>query len=484
MNNCSEYSQSVISLQKTLNAAYATIKFKCAAVSLKKFSQNYDAKGWVGRKFLAIPSALWSGLAKTTYHIALTILAGVPCAIIGKNKSFKKYLFSAIRDCQESLGHILLIFNDRVGKFHIQESQFHKECYYSYKNKTVSIATSTEQRNDKPSDKPSPTPPNNIPKPTTPNNSQPPPPQANESTTPLVQENITKSEFEGLKHIFLEIALNKHPFSRDIDMITPEQWKSIDLTKLHYFTMRNIFPEDDQKLVKKRFKNITPKQTNHYLAKVDIGKWYPGLFPAFSNSKEHLQNLHISDCDSTRIHWLLHYLFGGKDEAANKTRFSYLPTSEVQKFFYNKDVPTYSYAKLLSEAHFEGLQLSRIDSMAFLFSKDEKKNDANKRKFSKIDKQDLYKCLENKKWALSNSLFFCKYFSDDQLKDLPLSKLDPDVINTLFERTDKDPEKTRQFSLISPEEVCEAIKAKKIREDLKYLLSNEQVDYIKKVNNI
>ena len=117
---------------QSINAnAYNNPGFTYGSVTYSQFSQFYNPKGWLLRKVTALPQAAWSGIIKTTCHLALAILIGIPSLML-QRRTFKSNLYCAIRDVQESYGHIVSIFNDRFGSYQIQESQFHKKCYNAF----------------------------------------------------------------------------------------------------------------------------------------------------------------------------------------------------------------------------------------------------------------------------------------------------------------------------------------------------------------
>jgi len=53
-------------------------------------------------------------------------------AFSDKGKYFQAHIFYIGRDFQESFGWLLSLFNDRLGQFHIQGSEFHKTCYDNF----------------------------------------------------------------------------------------------------------------------------------------------------------------------------------------------------------------------------------------------------------------------------------------------------------------------------------------------------------------
>jgi len=113
---------------KIFNHVKTGLQFKYVDVSPQKFNEKYSAKVWVGRKFVALPAVIWSGVVKTIYHLVKAILIGM-IARLGDKKYLKVQFFHVARDLQESFGWVATLFNDKYGQYHIQESKFHKSCY-------------------------------------------------------------------------------------------------------------------------------------------------------------------------------------------------------------------------------------------------------------------------------------------------------------------------------------------------------------------
>ncbi|HEY4831453.1 MAG TPA: hypothetical protein VIH61_02725, partial [Waddliaceae bacterium] len=109
---------------KIFNHAKADLQFKYINVSVQEFNQKYSAEDWFGRKIVALPAAIWSGIVKTIYHLAKAVLVEM-IARSGDNNYFKAQLFYIARDLQESFGWLSTLLNDRYGQYHIQESGFH-----------------------------------------------------------------------------------------------------------------------------------------------------------------------------------------------------------------------------------------------------------------------------------------------------------------------------------------------------------------------
>jgi len=54
----------------------ANLQFTYVDVNAKQFAKKYSDSGWFGRKVIALPEALCSGILKTIYHLAKAIMIG------------------------------------------------------------------------------------------------------------------------------------------------------------------------------------------------------------------------------------------------------------------------------------------------------------------------------------------------------------------------------------------------------------------------
>jgi hypothetical protein len=88
--------------------------------------------GVYGRKIIAIPNALYSGILKTAYHTALIVFRGVPDATFKDTCSLRVNTYHLIRDLEETCGWIVTLFHDKVGSYLVEESLFHKAAYSIY----------------------------------------------------------------------------------------------------------------------------------------------------------------------------------------------------------------------------------------------------------------------------------------------------------------------------------------------------------------
>lgn len=109
--------------------AKKNLQFHYGQVNLQKYKEKYSSEGWLRRKIIALPAAIWSGVIKTICHLAAGILVGMIKAPSDGGKYLKVCSFYVARDVQEFYGWIATLFNDEYGQYHIHESGFHKSCY-------------------------------------------------------------------------------------------------------------------------------------------------------------------------------------------------------------------------------------------------------------------------------------------------------------------------------------------------------------------
>lgn len=73
----------------------------------------------VGRKVMALPRTLWSGLVLTIAHFVQALFRGLVCNGSGAVVSFKKMGL----DLKEAGGHFVTLFNDRLGCQIVEEAR-------------------------------------------------------------------------------------------------------------------------------------------------------------------------------------------------------------------------------------------------------------------------------------------------------------------------------------------------------------------------
>lgn len=93
------------------------------------YKDHHSYEGWERRKMEFLGRAVYSLFAKTFYHLASACtISPIKYFIYGTNECQANF-YSAGRDIEEALAHILVFFDDRWGTFYLNRALFHKECY-------------------------------------------------------------------------------------------------------------------------------------------------------------------------------------------------------------------------------------------------------------------------------------------------------------------------------------------------------------------
>lgn len=106
--------------------------------------RHYRA-GWEKRKIYALPKMVHTAIVKTIVHIAKIVLITLisPIGLLIRIKSrdeviklikdvmifYKKHVFHIARDFQESFGHFMTLFHDRLGTHIVTVAQLHHDLY-------------------------------------------------------------------------------------------------------------------------------------------------------------------------------------------------------------------------------------------------------------------------------------------------------------------------------------------------------------------
>ncbi len=141
-NSNSFYAKSMLDSADVEESAKVKMKFTNGVSNYNVFGKEYSghhftdegyegvAKTWRGRKCWAIPN-IALGIIKTICHISAAMIF-----CLAKNAAaidfIQKFTFCAIRDLEEVYGNFILIFNDKLGLYHIQQAQFQKHCYHEH----------------------------------------------------------------------------------------------------------------------------------------------------------------------------------------------------------------------------------------------------------------------------------------------------------------------------------------------------------------
>lgn len=113
----------VTSLQKQ------PLRLHYGGVTSALYFRNYRSDGWLGRKVIALPAALLTGVLLTVYHLAKALLFDLPQF---KLDPFKADLFKFHSDLRQGFGWLLTLVNDAWGSYLVNQSRFQKECYDAY----------------------------------------------------------------------------------------------------------------------------------------------------------------------------------------------------------------------------------------------------------------------------------------------------------------------------------------------------------------
>lgn len=146
-------------LAEAISQEHLQLRYQNA--SYQTYESHHKFEGFFDRKIIAIPNALYSGIVKTTYHLASAIFLGIPLEcyelanqILFKNDpnlqrhfTFSINMYKAGRDFEESVGWITTLFHDKAGSYLVQESLFQKECYSIYQAQTrIKISTNSDHK--------------------------------------------------------------------------------------------------------------------------------------------------------------------------------------------------------------------------------------------------------------------------------------------------------------------------------------------------
>lgn len=134
--------------RKIFSYARDNLQFKYGYVTRQTFNDNYISTGWLGRKITALPETFWCGIIKVVYHLAKLILFGILQKYSGTDSyNLKVQCFKIVGDFQEAYRKLTSLFNDMYGQFYIQESQFQKTFYETYRS-TCSLYTDKEDEDE------------------------------------------------------------------------------------------------------------------------------------------------------------------------------------------------------------------------------------------------------------------------------------------------------------------------------------------------
>ena len=91
------------------------------------YKQNNGENGWIERKAEALPCMFIAVVVKTTYHIAIAIIVGIPQCLTCDSKQLRLECSNIYQDFEEAYGCFMMIFDDQKGSYYFERSQFFKE---------------------------------------------------------------------------------------------------------------------------------------------------------------------------------------------------------------------------------------------------------------------------------------------------------------------------------------------------------------------
>jgi len=118
-------------------ASAKPLQFSYGDAKYKVYGEKYSNQNEFGRKIIAIPAAVCTGLLPLIIDIAKIVFHGIPKAIAGQSSHLKGHVFTLIRHLEKSLGWVVAFLNDKAGTFLISEADFHINIYKNYRHPMV-----------------------------------------------------------------------------------------------------------------------------------------------------------------------------------------------------------------------------------------------------------------------------------------------------------------------------------------------------------
>lgn len=88
-------------------------------ITQAEYANYYKSEGWLGRKVVALPRALWCSTVQALHHLIRLLVT--------KNQAYEACI---AKDFKEAMGWVTLLRSDQSGLFLIQEAQFQRERYF------------------------------------------------------------------------------------------------------------------------------------------------------------------------------------------------------------------------------------------------------------------------------------------------------------------------------------------------------------------
>jgi hypothetical protein len=350
-------------------------------------------------KIVNIPFVVSTETIKIIFHIARAIFQGMFQVVSGNKLPLQADIYHVVRDLQCILGVILTIFNDKSGRYLVENSRFQKRCYdgvikdnvkdaFKYilgdQIKKLNLKDVTEKQLKNMFDL--------------------------SGTDSKIKNQFANFSVEQVQSILLKLD------EQGLSCISDEQLKGLDLKDLSKERLAELFPYDWTDEMKNRFANLSAKQVQSILTKLDDA----GL--SYISDKQ-LEGLDLKDLNEKQIADLLPHEQGWHDDI--KKRFANLSVQQLQSILTKLDKTLLSY---ISNKQLKGLDLKDLSEkqIADLFPHGHGWDNGIKKQFANLSVQQVQNIL----LKLDEHGF--SYISDEQLKGLDLTDLSKENIGILF----------------------------------------------------
>ena len=478
--------------KKIFNYAKEHPQFKYGEVTYQKFTEKYLSDGWFGRKIIALPAAVCSGVVKTICHLAKAIFKGIPKAFSDKGNYLKAQIFYVTRDFQETFGRLVSLFHDKYGQYHIQESQFQKSCYDCFATNTTLNTSSSNSSGESwfymrsstvkygvmVDDKAKETSLSDYKEKTVEErNKLVQRFNLDQASSQLAQSGTSLDEFvdqadnEMLKDLTLEDVIIPFQHSKlKFALLNEEKFNALTIKDLeeginndqfHFIKKRleklseNEENSDQQKDIEDydNIKDIPLKDLPEINAG-DIAK-HKGNIPAIAFTffiNDQLQDLKLSNLQETQNKALFNFL--DEVEVEVKERLALFDDLDVVDATH-KGLLTGNVLKFLSNEHVKGLKLPQLskEQTEVIFSwKDN--SDQDRQRFKAFKPEDVQYAIE---CGILLRTYQLKLLSDEQLKGIQLSKLSKETIKNMFPWSEDNTSDRKRFSNLNEAEVKSAL---------------------------
>lgn len=479
------------------------LRFKYGDVSFQKFNTNYSAKGWIGRKVIALPMAIWAGIFKAIYHLAKMIFIGYPKIFFKGEVEYLAVQGPYLRrDFQEAYGRLASLFNDRYGQFHIQESQFQKTCYECFTtSSSQSSANGNSQSNTKTYHFKNGVWIDQEAKKTTLSNYKEMTIEErkkllqkfnlNQISSKLPHSNISLDDFldrvdpEILNALTLEDLIVPFRHSKmKVALLSKEKLNGLTLGNLNEdinrdhisflkLVLNKLFKQEDrqQKSLDDHpdFKKIPLKDFRKLSAR-DICKHKDHIpdaaFYFFANAQ--IQNLKLSEMLTSQNT----ALFFGLNKAEKRARLALFNEQDIVDAIHKKLLAG-DILKLLEDEHVKKLKLSQLNKdqadIIFCWKKD---SNQDENRFKAYNAEDVQNAIEA---GTIYTEYQLKLLSEEQFKGIQFSKLSKKTIENIFPWTKDNRAHRLKFAHIDSAEIQASLNKNLLNDYQVKLISIEQM---------